>query len=86
MTISDEGPGIAAEERDQVFSAFFRTQSAAASQVSGLGLGLYICSELVHAHGGEITVHESDTGGAAFRVTLPVVAGAEGILETAAAS
>jgi len=86
VTISDEGPGIAAEERDQVFSAFFRTQSASSSQVSGLGLGLYICSELVHAHGGEISVLESESGGAAFRVTLPVVAAAEGILEPAAAS
>lgn len=86
VTIADEGPGISADEREQVFSAFFRTKSAAASQVSGLGLGLYICSELVHAHGGEISVHESDSGGAAFRVTLPVVAQAEQALEPAAAS
>jgi signal transduction histidine kinase len=86
VTIADEGPGISADEREQVFSAFFRTKSAAASQVSGLGLGLYICSELVHAHGGEISVHESDSGGAAFRVTLPVVARAEQALEPAAAS
>jgi signal transduction histidine kinase len=74
VTISDQGPGIAADERDLIFSAFFRTKSAATSQVSGLGLGLYICSELVSAHGGEISVHEAESGGAAFRVTLPVTA------------
>jgi signal transduction histidine kinase len=85
VTISDEGPGISLEEREQVFSAFFRTKSAAASQVSGLGLGLYICSELVHAHGGEISVHESERGGAAFQVTLPV-SSVGSVLEAAAAS
>lgn len=74
VTISDQGPGIAADERDLIFSAFFRTKSAATSQVSGLGLGLYICAELVSAHGGEISVHEAESGGAAFRVTLPVTA------------
>jgi signal transduction histidine kinase len=85
VTISDEGPGISLEEREQVFSAFFRTKSAAASQVSGLGLGLYICSELVHAHGGEISVHEAERGGAAFQVTLPV-SSVGSVLEPAAAS
>ena len=72
VTVEDEGPGIAAEERQHLFSAFFRTKSAASSQVAGLGLGLYICHELVFAHGGSISVHESAAGGAAFRVELPV--------------
>ena len=72
ISVEDEGPGIAREERDQLFSAFFRTKSAASSQVSGLGLGLYICQELVNAHGGTISVEESSSGGAAFRVQLPL--------------
>jgi signal transduction histidine kinase len=72
ITVSDEGPGIAAEEREAIFSAFFRTRSASESQVAGLGLGLYICNELVTAHGGQISVHEAESGGAAFRVTLPL--------------
>ena len=72
VTVSDEGPGIAAEERAHLFSAFFRTKSAASGQVAGLGLGLYICQELITSHGGVISVHEADSGGAAFRITLPV--------------
>lgn len=72
ISVDDDGPGIPAEERDQLFSAFFRTRSAASSQVAGLGLGLYICQELVNAHGGRITVEESPSGGAAFRVQLPL--------------
>jgi signal transduction histidine kinase len=74
VTVSDEGPGISVEEREQVFSAFFRTREAARGQVAGLGLGLYICQELVTAHGGAISIEESSSGGAAFTVTLPIAA------------
>jgi signal transduction histidine kinase len=77
VTVSDEGPGIAVEEREQVFSAFFRTRDAARGQVAGLGLGLYICQELVTAHGGTISIEESTSGGAALTVTLPIAAAVE---------
>ena len=72
VSVSDEGPGIAAEDRANVFSAFFRTRTAATSQIAGLGLGLYICHELVAAHHGSIEVTEAAGGGAAFTVRLPV--------------
>ena len=74
VTVSDEGPGIAVSEREHVFSAFFRTSEAARGQIAGLGLGLYICQELVTAHGGAIAVDESTSGGAAFTVSLPIAA------------
>jgi PAS domain S-box-containing protein len=74
LTVADEGPGIPAEDRERIFAAFYRTRSAATSQVSGLGLGLYICHELVAAHGGAIEVGSSSSGGAAFTVRLPLVA------------
>ncbi|MDQ2682237.1 MAG: ATP-binding protein [Chloroflexota bacterium] len=86
ITISDEGPGIAQEEREQIFSAFFRTKSASKSQVAGLGLGLYICNELVTAHGGQISVHEAESGGAAFTVTLPLAMSRSALVPAAAAS
>jgi signal transduction histidine kinase len=72
LTVSDEGPGIPAADRDRIFSAFYRTHEATISQISGLGLGLYIVSELVAAHGGTIRVDESPSGGAAFHVYLPM--------------
>jgi signal transduction histidine kinase len=72
LTVSDEGPGIPAEDRDRIFSAFYRTHEAEISQINGLGLGLYIVGELVAAHGGTIRVDESPSGGAAFHVYLPM--------------
>ncbi len=72
LTVADEGPGIPAEDRERVFAAFYRTRNAAKSQVSGLGLGLYICHELIAAHGGSIDVGAAPTGGAAFTVRLPL--------------
>jgi PAS domain S-box-containing protein len=71
ITVSDNGPGIAAEDRQRIFSAFYRSAGAEASQITGLGLGLYICHELVAAHGGCIEVGEAPGGGAAFTVRLP---------------
>jgi signal transduction histidine kinase len=73
VTVADEGPGIPAADRERVFSAFYRTPEAAASRIAGLGLGLYICHELVAAHGGVIAVDDADGGGAAFTVRLPLI-------------
>jgi signal transduction histidine kinase len=72
IVVRDQGPGIPAEDRERIFSAFFRTREATEGQIAGLGLGLYIVSELVAAHGGTISVGENPGGGSAFRVTLPL--------------
>lgn len=72
LAVADEGPGIPAEDRERVFGAFYRTRSAASSHVSGLGLGLYICHELVVAHGGTIETGAAPSGGAVFTVRLPL--------------
>ncbi len=72
LTVSDEGSGIAEEDRERVFSAFYRTREATDSQIAGLGLGLYICHEIVMAHGGTISVGKSANSGAAFTVRLPM--------------
>lgn len=73
LAVTDEGPGIPEEDRDRVFGAFYRTHEATISQISGLGLGLYIVSELVYAHGGTIEYGEGSTGGASFIVHLPLI-------------
>jgi signal transduction histidine kinase len=73
VTVADDGPGIAAADREQIFSAFYRAPEAAASRIAGLGLGLYICHELIAAHGGSIDVGEAPSGGAAFTVRLPLI-------------
>jgi signal transduction histidine kinase len=73
IRVTDNGPGISAAAREQVFSAFYRTPEAAASRIAGLGLGLYISHELVVAHDGTIEVGEAEGGGAAFTIRLPLI-------------
>ena len=77
VTVSDEGRGILAEDRERIFAAFYRTREAETSQIAGLGLGLYICHELVAAHGGAIEVGDAPSGGAAFTVRLPRISQAQ---------
>ena len=82
ISVSDEGPGIPASERAQLFTPFYRSRSASESAVPGLGLGLYICHELIDAHDGSITVSENVAGGTSFTVRLPAAqASAETQLE-----
>jgi signal transduction histidine kinase len=50
---------------------FARTAAARASEVPGIGLGLYICKGIVEAHGGRITVESTPDGTTTFRVRVP---------------
>ncbi len=70
VTVSDTGPGIAAEERALVFDRFFRGRAARQAQTRGSGLGLYVCRRLVEAHGGTIWV-EPEAGRSAISFSLP---------------
>jgi len=70
MSIADNGPGIPAEIREQIFEPFFTSRSDG----KGTGLGLYICQNIVSEHGGRILLEENEDGGATFRIVLPVLA------------
>jgi signal transduction histidine kinase len=68
LRVSDDGPGIAPEDRTRIFEPFYTTKGRG----RGTGLGLSICRELTRALGGRISV-ESEVGrGSAFIVTLPL--------------
>jgi PAS domain S-box-containing protein len=71
IQVSDQGRGIPQRERESLFAAFYRARSANESAVPGLGLGLFICRELVQAHDGTITVDDAPGGGARFTIDLP---------------
>jgi signal transduction histidine kinase len=71
IQVSDQGRGITAKDREALFTPFYRTRSASESAVPGLGLGLYICRELIQAHDGTITVDDAPGGGARFTIVLP---------------
>jgi signal transduction histidine kinase len=71
LTVSDDGPGIALEDRERVFERFTRLDDARSREDAGVGLGLPIARSVVAAHRGTIDVRASDLGGAAVVVTLP---------------
>ncbi|WP_163266599.1 sensor histidine kinase [Chelativorans alearense] len=64
--VTDTGPGLPPRARENLFAAF-----RGAAKSGGTGLGLAIAQELVHAHGGEITLVESGSGHTVFCITLP---------------
>jgi C4-dicarboxylate-specific signal transduction histidine kinase len=65
VCVEDNGPGIPAERREQIFGAFYTTKS------TGLGVGLAICRAVVDAHHGRIWAQASACGGARMRFKLP---------------
>ena len=67
IEIRDDGPGISAEIREHLFEPFVTTKDP-----TGTGLGLWICREIVHAHGGTITADSEVGRGTAFTIVLPM--------------
>ncbi len=72
IEITDEGPGIAADDREKVFAPFHRLQRGDRAATKGAGLGLAIARRLVEAHGGRIWVEAGPGHGARFVITLPL--------------
>jgi predicted ATPase/signal transduction histidine kinase len=69
LMVQDRGIGIAAESLPLIFGRFERAVSSA--NYGGLGLGLYIVQEIVHAHGGAVSVQSELGAGCTFTVELP---------------
>jgi signal transduction histidine kinase len=68
ISVSDDGPGIAPEDRERVFEPYVQLGERGAH---GVGLGLAICRRLVDSHGGEIRLDPREGGGCRFSFTLP---------------
>jgi PAS domain S-box-containing protein len=71
IEVRDTGYGIAAEDQEQLFERFFRTQAATDKAIAGTGLGLSIAKAIVDAHRGSLEVESAEHHGTTFRVELP---------------
>jgi signal transduction histidine kinase len=72
LEVSDSGCGVSPDMAERIFERLFQTADLALAGRKGLGLGLYICKELVTRQGGQIWVKSAPGQGSVFSVTLPL--------------
>lgn len=73
ISVRDEGMGIKPQDASKIFERYYRVEGTQMFSISGFGIGLYLCAEIIHRHEGEIWV-DSDFGkGSTFSFSLPVV-------------
>ena len=72
VLIDDDGPGIPADRREEVFKAFTRLEHSRNPGTGGVGLGLTIARDIVRTHGGEVLLEDSPLGGLRARLRLPL--------------
>ncbi|MEM8539772.1 MAG: ATP-binding protein [Pseudomonadota bacterium] len=72
LSVDDNGPGIPADLREEVFKPFYRLDEARNLDESGTGLGLAIARDIARKHGGDITLDDSPLGGLQVKLRLPV--------------
>jgi NtrC-family two-component system sensor histidine kinase KinB len=73
ITVTDSGPGIPPEFRERVFERFFRVEhqrEGGPEGVRGAGIGLYLCRQIIEAHGGSIRCEPGDGGGTRMVVLI----------------
>ncbi len=72
VEVADRGPGIAIEERENVFKPYYRLDPSRNERTGGSGLGLAIARSTIRAHGGDIELAEREGGGLVVRIVLPL--------------
>jgi two-component system osmolarity sensor histidine kinase EnvZ len=72
VNVDDDGPGIPAKRREDVFRPFFRLDEARNQDDGNTGLGLAIARDIARSHGGDIALSESPLGGLRASVRVPV--------------
>ncbi|UOF00905.1 CHASE2 and HATPase_c domain-containing protein [Bdellovibrio reynosensis] len=75
VQVADQGPGIPADELQNIFMKFFRSKNVKSSPIKGSGLGLYLAKYFTELHEGRIFVESSHGNGSTFTVELPIEQG-----------
>ncbi len=74
ISITDQGPGLAETDLEQVFLPFYRGENSRSRSTGGTGLGLTIAKEIIQMHHGDITLSNNFQGGLKVVITLPIKA------------
>ena len=77
ITVEDDGPGIPADKREEVFRPFHSLNKARNQNVKSTGLGLAITRDIIRGHGGDITLGDSVLGGLKAVIRIPLQPAAE---------
>lgn len=72
VSVEDRGIGIPEDQTDRIFDSFYRGSNIRGNDPGGMGLGLYICREIVKKHGGSIWAENNADGGSKFYIKLPL--------------
>lgn len=72
VSVADCGCGVAPEESEHIFERLYQAKNSLRASRRGLGLGLYICKELITQHGGRIWNDDKRKGGSTLSFTVPV--------------
>ncbi len=73
ITVADRGPGLSKHQAAHIGEPFYRGDPSRARESGGTGLGLYLSTLVARAHGGTLTLLETDVQGACFEVRLPLI-------------
>lgn len=71
VEVADNGPGISDEDKPHIFELFYSGGHTVADSYRSMGIGLNLCAEIMHAHGGSIEVRDNAPSGSVFRLRLP---------------
>jgi nitrogen fixation/metabolism regulation signal transduction histidine kinase len=74
VSVMDEGMGIKQQDVDKLFSRFYRVNNKHTQHISGFGIGLYLCAEIIERHNGKIWVESKSGVGSTFYFALPLKA------------
>jgi len=72
ISVADEGLGISKEELPRLFERYYRVKGNENRHIAGFGIGLYLCSEIIKGHAGEIWAESTPGKGSTFYFTLPL--------------